>query len=113
LCTRDVDAASKFYSEVLGWQITKGENDNSGYLHIKNGEAFIGGIPPAQFLPPNVPPHWMIYYYVTDVDASTKKLQELGGAVHMRPMTVEKVGRMAVVADPQGASFSLFTPEPH
>ena len=55
----------------------------------------------------------MLYFYVTDVDASTKKLQELGGAVHMRPMTVEKVGRMAVVADPQGASFSLFTPEPH
>src|ERR1022692_782451 len=51
LCTRDVDAAARFYSEVFGWQITKGENDSSGYLHIKNGEAFIGGIPPAQFLP--------------------------------------------------------------
>src|ERR1022692_782452 len=86
--------------------------DSSGYLHIKNGEAFIGGIPPAQFLPPNVPPHWMLYYYVTDVDASTKRLQELGGAVHMGPMTMEKVGPMSVVAVPQGASFPLFTPAP-
>jgi predicted enzyme related to lactoylglutathione lyase len=113
LCTRDVEAAARFYSAVFGWQITKGENDPSGYLHIKNGEAFIGGIPPAQFLPPNVPPHWMLYFYVTDADASTRKLQELGGKVHMGPMTMEKVGRMSVVADPQGASFSLFTPAPH
>jgi predicted enzyme related to lactoylglutathione lyase len=113
LCTRAEEAAAQFYSAVFGWQITKAENDDSGYLHIKNGEAFIGGIPPAQFLPPNVPPHWMLYFYVTDADASTSKLQELGGTVHLAPMNIDKVGRMSVVADPQGAGFSLFTPAPH
>jgi predicted enzyme related to lactoylglutathione lyase len=113
LNSRDVEAASKFYSAVFGWQIAKGENDNSGYLHIKNGESFIGGVPPTHMLPPNVPSHWMLYFYVTDADASTTKLVELGGKVHMPPMTIEKVGRMSVVADPQGAVFSLFTPLPH
>jgi hypothetical protein len=112
LCTRDIEAAVTFYSQVFGWQIIPGENDNSGYLHIKNGETFIGGVPPSQFLPPYVPSHWMLYFYVADTDAATERVKELGGAVHMGPMTVEKVGRMSVVADPQGAAFALFTPKP-
>jgi predicted enzyme related to lactoylglutathione lyase len=113
LCTRDVEAAARFYGAVLGWQLTKSETDSSGYLHIKNGEAFIGGVPPSQMLPPGVPPHWLLYYYVVDADTSTKRLQELGGVVHMGPMNIEKVGRMSVVADPQGAVFALFAPMPH
>jgi predicted enzyme related to lactoylglutathione lyase len=113
LMTRDAEAAKKFYGEVFGWQILPGENDNSGYLHIKNGETFIGGMPPAQMIPPNVPAHFMLYFYVTDTDASSALVKELGGKVHMGPMTIEKVGRMSVVTDPQGAVFSLFTPEKH
>src|SRR5262249_8440438 len=48
LSTPDVKRASDFYSALFGWQIAPGENDKSGYLHIKNGEHFIGGIPPAE-----------------------------------------------------------------
>jgi predicted enzyme related to lactoylglutathione lyase len=112
LCTRDVAAASKFYSEIFGWQIAPGEHDTSGYLHIKNGDSFIGGIPPAEHQNPNVPAHWMLYFYVTNVAESTAKAKELGGQVFMGPMTIEKVGDMSVIADPQGASFALFTPAP-
>jgi hypothetical protein len=112
LCTKDVAAASKFYRDVFGWQIAPGEHDSSGYLHIKNGESFIGGIPPAEHQNPHVPPHWMLYFYVTDADASTAKAKELGGQVYMGPMAIEKVGDMSVVADPQGATFALFTPLP-
>jgi predicted enzyme related to lactoylglutathione lyase len=112
LCTRNVEAASKFYSEVFGWQIAAGEHDTSGYLHIKNGEAFIGGVPPAEHQKPNAPPHWMLYFFVTDVAASTAKVKELGGQVYVEPMAIETVGTMSVVADPQGAGFALFTPLP-
>ena len=112
LSTRDVDTAAKFYSAVFGWHIGPGENDSSGYLHIKNGDQFIGGIPPAHMMPSNVPPHWMLYFLVDDVDQSTSRVTEMGGKVFMPPMTMEKVGRMSVVADGQGAAFSLFKPEP-
>ena len=47
LNTTDPARAAKFYSEVFGWQVSKSENDPSGYLHIKNGEHFMGGMPPA------------------------------------------------------------------
>jgi uncharacterized protein len=111
LNTPDPARAKDFYEGLFGWKLVLGENDPSGYLHIKNGEEFIGGIPPAAHRPPNAPPHWLIYYLVADVDASTAKARQLGGAVHLAPMTMEKVGRFAVLADPQGASFAIFKSE--
>jgi uncharacterized protein len=110
LNTPDAGKAKAFYESMFRWKIEASENDSSGYLHIKNGEAFIGGIPPAQYRNPNAPPHWMIYFDVKDVDQTTAKAKELGGKVYMEPMTMEKVGRIAVLADPQGAAFSIFTP---
>jgi len=110
LCTKNVDAAATFYRELFGWQIALGEHDSSGYLHIKNGDTFIGGIPPAEHQNPNVPPHWMLYFYVAGVADSTAKAKELGATVLMGPMAIETVGDMSIVADPQGATFALFTP---
>ena len=112
LMTPDQAAATKFYKDVFGWEITPGQ-DNSGYLHIKNGADFIGGIPPAEQRPPNVPPHWMLYFYVENCDASTDKAKGLGAKVLMEPMTLERVGRFSIVDDPQGAGFALFQPLPH
>ena len=112
LNTPDQAGGAAFYKAVFGWEATPGEDD-SGYLHIKNGEQFIGGIPAPHQLPPNTPPHWLSYFQVADCDASAAKAKELGAAIHMPPMTLEKVGRFAVVADPQGAAFSLFQPIPH
>jgi predicted enzyme related to lactoylglutathione lyase len=112
LNTHDVPKAAQFYTTLFGWEIAPGEHDQSGYLHIKNGDSFIGGIPPTHVLPPNVPPHWMLYFQVADVEASTKQLVELGGKLHMGPITIEKTGKFSVVSDPQGASFAFFTPSP-
>ncbi|MBZ5546007.1 MAG: VOC family protein [Acidobacteriia bacterium] len=108
LMTSDPARANKFYSELFGWKLMTGEKDPSGYLHIMNGEEFIGGIPPANNLPPGVPPHWLAYLRVSDCDASAAKAKSLGGTFHVPPMTLENVGRFAVVADPQGAVFAIF-----
>ena len=112
LSTTDPAGASTFYRGLFGWEIMPGQDD-SGYLHIKNGETFIGGIPPAAYRNPNTPPHWLLYFSVGDCDASASKAQSLGASLYMGPMTMEKVGRWAVVADPQGAVFALFQPIPH
>ncbi len=108
LNTRDQNAAKSFYEGMFGWQIELGANDDSGYLHIRNGADFIGGIPPAHFLTPGVPPHWLPYFLVEDIDAAAAKVPELGGQIHMPPTAVQNVGRMAVAADAQGAVFALF-----
>jgi uncharacterized protein len=111
LSTTDPAAASRFYSGLFGWKVMAGEKDPSGYLHIQNGEAFIGGIPPAQHHPAGVPPHWLSYFLVADVDASAARAKELGAKVLFGPMTMEDVGRWAVVQDPQGAAFAIFKPK--
>lgn len=111
LVTRDAEKAKSFYSALFGWQIARGEHDPSGYLHIKNGEEFIGGFPPAANIPPQVPPHWEAYFLVSDCDATAAKAKELGAQIYLGPMAIEHVGRFAVVADPQGAVFAIFTPE--
>jgi predicted enzyme related to lactoylglutathione lyase len=108
LNTKDPERAKQFYEGLFGWKISAGQ-DNTGYLHLQNGEEYIGGIPPASQFDPKMPPHWMIYFFVADIDAATKKAEGLGASIHMPPMTIEKVGRMSVVADPQGAVFALFS----
>jgi len=113
LSTPDTKRASDFYSALFGWQIMADEKDKSGYLHIKNSEHFIGGIPPAAHRPPGVPPHWLAYFWVDDVDASAAKGKQMGANLCVAPMTIENVGRMAVIADPQGAVFAIFNSPKH
>jgi predicted enzyme related to lactoylglutathione lyase len=58
--------------------------------------------------PANVPPHWLPYIAVDDVDASAAKVKDLGGTVRSAPMDIPEIGRFAVVADRQGATFAVF-----
>ena len=113
LSTPEPASAAKFYAALFGWQIMKEEHDDSGYLHIKNGADFIGGVPPAKHRQPGMPAHWLIYFQVASCDESAAQARRLGASFYVEPMTVEKVGRMAVLADPQGAVFALFQPLPH
>lgn len=111
LNTSDPDKATKFYSSLFGWKFEKAEHDSSGYLHIKNGEQFIGGAPPAQHRPPG-PSHWLPYIQVSDCDATAAKARQSGAKFHLEPMTMEGVGRFAIIADPQSAVFAIFQPLP-
>jgi predicted enzyme related to lactoylglutathione lyase len=109
LSTPDRQRAGKFYSELFGWQLlAEDENPEHDYLHIKNGEDFIGGILPTKFHDPRVPAYWLAYILTANCDATADKVKQLGGRLHLPPMTVEEIGRMAVAADPQGAVFALF-----
>ena len=108
LSTPDTKRASDFYSGLFGWQLITDPKDPSGYLHIKNGEQHIGGIPPASHRQPGVPAHWMAYFQVDDVDTTASRAKEMGAKLHLPPMTMEGVGRFSVIADPQGAVFAIF-----
>jgi len=111
LNTPDPARAQEFYTSLLGWRFSTGENDPFGYVHIANGKDFIGGIAPAGFGTPNAPPHWLAYFYVSNCDETAAKTNELGGKILMAPLAIEKVGRMAILADPQGAVFAIIGPE--
>ena len=106
LSTNDAEKAGRFYTGVFDW----GLKPDPEYSEITRGGTPIGGI---MTMPPEmrgVPPHWSVYFMVTSCDASADRAKSLGGAVLFGPKDIEKVGRFAVIQDPQGASFSIFQP---
>lgn len=114
LNTPDQAGAKKFYGELFGWKMNEDTDDEppSGYVHIQNGEDFIGGIIPPQYYDSRVPPHWMPYIQVSNCDATCETAKEHGGRVYMPAKDLEDVGRFAILADPQGAAFAIFQPRP-
>ncbi|WP_163509947.1 VOC family protein [Fodinicola acaciae] len=107
LLTRDADSVTSFYGSVFGWTASPLSMGGSEYTEWKIGDATVGGMMQMDDnFPPDLPPHWMVYFAVADADASAKKVTELGGAVHQPPMDIPP-GRFALVADPQGAMFSI------
>jgi len=111
LGTTDADAAQRFYEHVFGWTTSDMGPDYGGYRIFNRGETGIAGV---MNLPEDasIPPHWQPYVAVDDPDRTTAKATELGGSAVMEPMDVPKVGRIAVLRDPQGATFGIIKPEP-
>ncbi len=108
--TTDVEAAEKFYSSVMGWKTKDSGMTGAVYKLILNGDVLVGGIMP---IPEDakamgVPPAWMGYIGVSDVDEYAKKVKAAGGMIHREPTDIPGVGRFAVAADPHGAGFILF-----
>ena len=106
LMTDNLDRAQPFYTKLFGWTTKVGSHEGSKYVEWMAGDKAIGGMMP---IPPGVkmPPAWMAYFTVPDVDKAADAVKKSGGTVHMGPMDVPNVGRMATVADPQGAVFNV------
>ena len=104
LMTTDAEAAKTFYGALLGWKF---DTHESGYNFILNNGRMNGGV--MQITPEmgEMPSHWMVYYTVTDIDASTTKAGELGGTIVMGPMDAMGTGRFTIVQDPAGAVFTI------
>lgn len=106
LATRDPQAAGEFLSKLLGWEIKKAD-DMDNYYYIYNGDRINGGIMQMTDEWGDIPPHWMVYFTVADIDAAVAQVKELGGSVNGEIIDAGEVGRMAVVSDPTGAVCSF------
>lgn len=108
LMTSDAMAAEHFYREVVGWGAQPQPGPNP-YTLLTVDDVPVAGLMNIPDEAAGMRPGWIGYIGVADVDAAAQKLQSLGGAVHRAPADIPGVGRFAVVADPQGASFVLFS----
>lgn len=108
LLTRDPEAACDFFAALLGWRYQTIEIPQGSYqLATLDGERVGGIMAMPAGVPDEVPPHWDVYFAVDDVDAVAHRAAALGGSVPMPPMTVP-VGRLALVADRAGATFTVY-----
>ncbi|MGW6689610.1 VOC family protein [Streptomyces sp. NPDC054961] len=107
LSTGDVAAAAAFYSAVLPVTTAPSEMpDAEGYTEFKVGGRAVGGMMDLKNLPPGTPPNWLPYFHADDVDSIQAAAVRAGASV-LAPAFDMAAGRMAVLADPQGAPFAV------
>jgi predicted enzyme related to lactoylglutathione lyase len=107
LMTPDPKGAEAFYAKVTGWGT---QPLVEGYTMWTAAGTPIGGV---MGMPePTAPVGWLAYISVADIDAAASQLKSLGGTVIKPPATIPDGGRFAIVTDPQGAMFCLFSPGP-
>lgn len=110
LVTRDPAAAAAFYAQTFGWTATEADMGMPyTMLHQPGLEGAVAG---AMGLPaPQVPPHWVDYITVDDLEAAMAAVQAHGGQLHTEAIAIPGVGRFASASDPLGAVFALFVSE--
>ncbi len=119
--TPDVEAASRFYSSVLGWSVEPPDERYGGYVIATMRAAPAAGIGPIQQA--GAPAAWTMYFAADDVDAVAARVPELGGSLLVPPGDVAPgdaaggdagpPGRMCVAADPSGAVFGVWQAGSH
>jgi uncharacterized protein len=108
LMTRDIDAAEAFYGAVFDYTFEAlPQMPEGGYRLMKVNDQVVAGIwAMTDEVPADMPPHWLAYFQLDDVDAGFDRVRDLGGEVLREPRD-SPYGRFAPVRDPQGATFSL------
>ena len=118
LMTPDPAAVAPFYRATRGWDIPSTGHampNGSEYREIKRADG--GNAGGVLTLSPGMTaggaaPGWLAYFHVDDVDKTSAQAEAAGASVHMPPTTMPGVGRMAMLADPQGAAFYVMDPTP-
>jgi predicted enzyme related to lactoylglutathione lyase len=107
LMTPDVLASEKFYTSVVGWNTSQVGSPEMPYTTFNVGTYGVAGML-------TVPGRtaWIGYISVEDVDAHIPKIIEAGGKLWKPATDVPGMLRFAVLSDPQGAPFVVFTSNP-
>ena len=112
LTVENAEAVRDFYAGVVGWRpspVPMNGYDDFNMSVGEGGEA-VAGICHARGPNAEIPPQWMTYVIVENVDQSAARCRELGGTVVVGPKGMGSHGRYCVIRDPAGAVLALFTP---
>ncbi|HEV3230884.1 MAG TPA: VOC family protein [Candidatus Dormibacteraeota bacterium] len=112
LATRDLAAAEKFYRTVFGLEPkTEGEADQAYTQFFVGDHSVAGMLDMTGRMPETVPPNWLAYFGVEDIQHVMDQTKKLGGEVRMGPIP-SPFGQFAVIADPAGAVFAAIELKP-
>lgn len=110
LASPNVQASKDFYGKVFGWKFHDENMGDMTYTIIKHkdnkGFGGIWSIPKDQ--EKHVPPHWMAYILVNDLDESVDKARNHGATIVRPASNAGEMGRFAVIKDPTGAHIALW-----
>ncbi len=110
LNTTDYQAAWKFYSELFGWKNTSsmdmGPELGAYWMFGLDSQNTMGGMSNVA-KQHKMPPHWLYYVSVDDIDATMASIKQNGGKILNGPMEVPGGDKIAQFMDPQGAMFAI------
>jgi predicted enzyme related to lactoylglutathione lyase len=109
LTSTDMEAATAFYTNVVGWGTRDASMPGMPYTLFTVGEASVSGL---MLLPDDAKkiggqPRWIGYVGVSDVDATTHRVTQLGGTVQVPPTDIPGISRFSIISDPQVATLAL------
>jgi hypothetical protein len=112
LTVPDAVAVRDFYRHVVGWgsaEVGMGDYSDFNMLAPVSNEV-AAGVCHARGVNAGLPPVWLVYVAVADLEVSMSRCRELGGAVVAGPSGMGSYGRYCVIRDPAGAYLALFEP---
>ncbi len=107
LYTKDPEVSMAFYGGLLGWTFEAAPGTPGYQMALNNGRMNGGVFTMDEDMAATMPPMWMPYFSVADIDAAAARVVELGGAVHIGPLPAGEVGHFMLFTDPQGAHCYL------
>lgn len=109
LATPNIKAAKEFYANAFGWKFTDHQMEHMTYSMVTCGDKEFAGfweIPNDQ--QQAIPPHWMSYILVDDIEARLALVKKLGATVKMPVTKAGTFGQFAIIIDPTGAHVALW-----
>jgi uncharacterized protein len=110
----DPEAAAEFYSGLFGWQFEDrmpADSPNRYFVaQLRGRDVAAVGSQPEEMPPVAV---WNTYVWVDSADEATAKAKDAGGSALMEPFEIPDAGRMAVLADREGAAFCVWQAKQH
>jgi hypothetical protein len=116
LGTTDALSAKRFYTKLFGWTVEDVPMGEFGtYTLLRRNGKDSGGLYELteEMTEKGIPPHWLSYVLVKNVEESTKKAASLGATTNQEPVDVMDKGRLSVITDPTGATFALWQAKSH
>ena len=108
LLTTDPERSSEFYGQAIGWTVGPRPGEGPDYRMLVTADGSnVGGMMhlAPEMVAGGARPAWLFYIGDDDVDASVAAITAAGGSVHLPAFDMQGVGRLAMVADPQGNPF--------
>jgi predicted enzyme related to lactoylglutathione lyase len=112
LTVPDAKKITEFYRKVVGWTtspVSMGDYSDFNMKLPETGKT-VAGICHARGVNAELPPVWLVYIIVADLDKSLEQVQQLGGEFYGNLRDMGDQGRFAVIRDPAGAFCALFEP---
>jgi len=114
LTVPNASAVRDFYAAVAGWvavEVPMGDYADFA-MQLPGEQKPVAGICHSRGANAALPPQWLIYITVANLDQRIERCRELGGSVLTGPKSMGSYGRLAVIQDPAGAMAALMEPAP-